>query len=562
MKFKKLVSVVSALAMIVTSMAGLCVTANAAAGDLVQGSEISINDIVDTNATNAIYYSDGTMIFPTYNGVDRTGYVYFSQPIDITGGSDENDVVITFNMAHEANTYTPGGNNNRWMTFQDSAGSAVLPTVNNYNWGGIYFNSTSDASLGNSSTGTGTACKITIFSSGNDRVAVMQVGDNQSATYPVTGNTINRIQLSIGSGISQAKRLLKINNLAVAQYEPSSKYRINFAENNGADISVYVNNALVSGNSQLFSPGEYSFMAIAPGYDTYFGEFTVADTGYNVNFTMNPVPTAPENTNSTAPTTKRDDIALNGAITTKTVNNPIALAFDEQGSIEFDVYVPVGSSANFTLGNKNATGPNINFVANSETTTVNYTISGENTDDIITYSSKQWVHVKADFVTAQRTGNGGTDADIRLSSYQVTITPTTGASATGAPTIRNLAADFGSGSSSYSFDQIKFNGTANIANAEMYVLADETSESQAEKVGFDASGADSNQDAVAYMVKDFTMNGTAPVWTITADFGEGDETAVVNANIPSVEGQASLGIVLYNLGGATVKGVTLGYPAE
>ena len=67
-------------------------------------------------------------------------------------------------------------------------------------------------------------------------------------------------------------------------------------------------------------------------------------------------------------------------------------------------------------------------------------------------------------------------------------------------------------------------------------------------------------DVKAFAVKDVTLNGNTPTWTITAKKGDNEQKYEEKANIPTVEaGNVNLGLIVNNVPEDVTVSATLGY---
>lgn len=600
MKMKKLVSAFSALAMAVTAMAGLAVTANAAAGDLVEGSEVSINNIVDTEKTDSEYYDaeNSRMIFSNNADVAKTVTIYLGTPIDITGGKSANDVKISFDMVHVKNTYTTGGNNHRTMALQDAEGNNVMNVVDNYNWGGIYWGNAPDNSgtgkLGDSST-SGTACEINVFTSGGKRVAQLKVGNNMSEITDVSGDSISQILLTTGSNLKSTDRYLYIDNLTVAQYESAQKYTATFTETSGvnADITVYTDEERqnVISPAMLEANTTYYYTAVAEGCVDYNGTFNVETSNVEVSFTM----TKLEQYTATVNAVLADNTQIATYTETQYVGSDVRVFYPAY------IYYN-GAYYTTSIRQQNVLHYGVDI---TDDTPVNVTYSiadgvvfyGEETD--LTLGGKRSQFAKTEVVSERASmGNNGRISDesygytdvisaTDTATYTVTLTARNDSNNSGfidlsirnaetgeiIPTGKQISMDaYGPHSESVTDVripagyQLVFDNSSRDYNnplaIDYFTLSNKVVE-QSEPEATEAISVDV-PDATgvkAFKVESFALNNTAPKWTITATPAEGEaQIQTVEAIIPNVEAEnANLGLIVDGVPEGVTVSATLGY---
>ena len=542
MKFKKLVSAVSALALSVTAFAGLMGTAEAAE---TQQTLTGHTAIVGANKTVADYES--AVYLNSYSAIGGAFELYFQLDDTFDASKVLSAELSLYATSRASNTNRSGSINFFGLTNKTTI-SNVTPTtyhdgaVNVYQYG---------------STNT----KRYTYSGTPFTTVSTTVGDIDLNAYNSYDVTSYFTSLTDKNGGDEVYIGVSIDDWAfdttfagygsdnppilTIEYAESSIYTATFTETNGADITVTVNNNDVSDTGFSGVAGTYNFTATAPGYETYNGEFTISNQDLPVSFTMTPIPSAPASMNSSAPkVTSAPLISGDSGYVSSNIGNPITLGNTDTGAIEFDIYTTAGSYANFTLGNVNATGPNIEFSSDSDTTTVQYSINSNEKENIATYTTGQWAHVKIDFKTTANTEGNGSP---RLDSCKVTITPRTNGEAQSAnPALRNLAANFSSGNRSYAFEQIKISGGANIANTEMYVLSLPTVTALANTVEAAAINYVGKATAVDGSAA-LTLDGTEEVYTMwiktehcndeypTITLKQGDNVIDSNVNITKAD---------------------------
>ena len=298
--------------------------------------------------------------------------------------------------------------------------------------------------------------------------------------------------------------------------------------------------------------GEYEYTAKADNYVTEYGTLTVsaddvASGSKTVDITLDAISEAPENTNDTgANVSINHDIIADGFTSANTFfESGVEVQHGDTVVLEYDVYVAGGNSFNITLkGENNGTGANTEFIADQNTITVRNQNSGDSSNytTLCTYPAGQWAHVKMSFTAAAPTVEGPPATDIKTDNVTVTVKAADGTDFTAENvTPRNLAVGYGEGSGrSYSFNGIDISGTANVANAEMYVLGtrtveptatytqigDYTSETETDNVGsaFTFTVTPGSETIKTVSVK---VNGVAADRTATTEISSGSAVFAV-----------------------------------
>ena len=285
-KTKRVLSLLTSVAMAASAFSALVIPASAEDTPL---STVVIGNGSDTNVVSSmtvsdsatsgalsVSYGDTGLLFPTNristDDMHNEAIITLVNPIDIS----QNDVEITWTFNVEDNTY--GTNGKRIITFMDENNSPVMPMVTEYNWGNIFFNndnSTSGTSLGTVSKTNPVDCKIRIYSEADgDRVARMYIGNNSSEIYDVTGDSIDKISLSIGNLDNTARKLI-VNNLTVNTYSPAElTYEATINTEPYSKITYNTDKIIYSDGN-----GSATISELADGTNI---DYTIEKNGYNM----------------------------------------------------------------------------------------------------------------------------------------------------------------------------------------------------------------------------------------------------------------------------------------
>ncbi len=532
MKIKKTVSALCALAMAVTAFAGLAVTANAQTvnATLVHTASYNVdfNDSSVDVSAGTYTVDQETEVIHMYSSPNYTavGYAEF----DISDIPD-NATVTSATLTYYAANYSKNNRTVKLKYVTDTTGIDLTKLT------GTISNLSADiAKSGNIGIKTPTKVeanvKAAIDGANGDRV-IFAFGDMNNGGY------------LYGKGSEEYAPTLTV------EATTAQTYAVKFAENSGADITVMMGDEDVT-KGTLLTAGHYTYTAIAEGYHPYSGEFDVTNAPVNVTFSMEPIPEAPE---KVLPENAIDTTTVTAS---KTGNaNSEFVGYDTRGEgytwyATMDFYLTEGGAIRY-LGKTNRN----TFTSAGESTSIVFS-----TDEVRYYTSSggtwigdglepgKWytVILSSDLTVPM----GNADSGNTLSCV---ITETE----TGKKVLEQSGIGLrnaGSGFRYVSVDDAKNGSVAD--NFYSYFIEDE--KPVPEQVTAEQVTVEGYDDVKAFAVKDVTLNGNTPTWTITAKKGDNEQKYEEKANIPTVEaGNVNLGLIVNNVPEDVTVSATLGY---
>ncbi len=550
MKMKKIVSAFSALAMTVTAMAGLAVTANA------ETVPVTLTYVDYSNPDAAMGYVTGEATATTgYNRINN-GNIGFPN----TGWGVNYIAYIKVDASSVEGTMT-----NATLSLDMSgptSGSRDVEAGIGYtaytDWDNTLTYNTAVANGMNSITTVGdmvtqTSRNSTVFETKTFSIMdVIQEDADKIVTIAVYATT------PAGTYIKNVSVDITATQEAV--------YDVTFSETHGADITVMYNGANVTEGTSL-PAGNYSFTATAPGYEDYSGSFEVVDGDVNVEFTMTPRTSAETLTvnygyNDADETfvkigDKVMDVSSNYIGDTVNYYYPVVVENDgKYYSIEEASGIYYGGSK--MLEN---VADEVNVVYTAMTEDVVY--YAEFTEGSAGSYSSRYSDGDAYIGATMQIDN------IAAGKYTVYVGFRSG-SGTSTVTVLNGEDELGTASTTATTKgaiDIELSSPATLTvsgtgRAEMdYVYIVKTGDVEPEPTTAEEVTVEGETGVKAFKVTEFALNGTAPTWSITATPAEGDaQIQTIEAEIANVEaGNVSLGLIIDNVPENVTVSATLGY---
>lgn len=588
MNFKKIISAVSAFAMVVTAMAGLAVTASAA-------ETVVLNEAFNsTSVTNPgdSSYTWGTELTPnlTETGLKLTNsdnkngnysgrrLVAFANPV----GDTNNTATINYKVAKQSSNVSKGQAYTYYTTsYYDNANNLIFSISEDVGlWANkstlTYTTETGPVSVQLGTHIEGSVAINLVFNATGGFLTI----DSQTYGF-VSSSGISYVDLAV-SGERDYSRGILISDYKVATEEanPTALVTINYTDEDGEKIPaeslpegtalsavVNIGDSYTPSYTSIFDDDLYRYTYISGGdsitnvqesttITLVYGKAALIDYTITVNAAgeLNEVITeVPVKQYKTVQYAFPQFIVKDG-VAYQTPNNSTNPYYGgsvgnvtENGSVNVP-YTRAYDNVAFFVDLDDTNGDNADIRASNRSAYCNkaYTSAEEiqpGTYDFIiriqnkgrTSSIKVGDQVIFDFATyeSRNSWNNVTISDVEISQAgQI-----------------NFAAG---GSKTYDCVDTILVIKKDIAPVE--IVADE--------IPVDMSGVTTNADAKAYKIADFAMNGAAPVWTVNASLNGTDKAITATAAVPQLEGTASLGLVLSNIGEAVINSVTLGYAAE